>query len=97
MLSDSWQLIEFFNSNHQMVLESLEAVKLLMLVEAVELHSSWQAGHDVPTFYWLLFGRKTSGDPENFMLHHLNSIGKHQGLQPVSIYIFGYSAMYKVT
>ncbi|XP_014670974.1 PREDICTED: uncharacterized protein LOC106811771 [Priapulus caudatus] len=84
-------LIEFFNSNQQMVLESFEAVKLLMLVDAVRLQAAWQVGHDVPTFYWCLFGRETSCDPEHFMMNHLNGLGKAKCLQPVELSLLAYT------
>lgn len=61
----------------------LEALKLLMLVRAVELHRCMQGGGDVPLFCWLLFARDTSDCPRSFLSNHLSRVGRTAGLEQV--------------
>lgn len=61
----------------------LEAVKLLMLNRAVELHGCMQAGGDVPLFCWLLFARDSSDCPRSFLSNHLSHVGLSAGLEQV--------------
>lgn len=61
----------------------LEALKLLMLGRAVELHGCMQAGGDVPLFCWLLFARDSSDCPRSFLSNHLRHVGLSAGLEQV--------------
>lgn len=61
----------------------LEAVKLLMLARALELHGRMQAGGDVPLFCWLLFARDSSDSPRSFLSNHLSHVGLSAGLEQV--------------
>lgn len=61
----------------------LEALKLLMLGRAVELHGCMQAGGDVPLFCWLLFARDSSDCPRSFLSNHLSHVGLSAGLEQV--------------
>lgn len=61
----------------------LEALKLLMLVRAVELHSCMQGSGDVPLFCWLLFARDSSDCPRSFLSNHLSHVGLSAGLEQV--------------
>lgn len=61
----------------------LEALKLLMLNRAVELHSCMQGGGDVPLFCWLLFARDSSDCPRSFLSNHLSHVGLSAGLEQV--------------
>lgn len=61
----------------------MEALKLLMLSRAVELHASMQAGGDVPLFCWLLFARDSSDCPRSFLSNHLSHVGLSAGLEQV--------------
>lgn len=61
----------------------LEALKLLMLARAVELHAAMQSGHDVPIFCWLLFARDTSSCPRTLVANHLSHMGFSGGLEQV--------------
>lgn len=61
----------------------LEAIKLLMLARALELHGRMQAGGDVPLFCWLLFARDSSDSPRSFLSNHLSHVGLSAGLEQV--------------
>lgn len=61
----------------------LEALKLLMLGRAVELHGCMQGGEDVPLFCWLLFARDSSECPRSFLSNHLSHVGLSAGLEQV--------------
>lgn len=61
----------------------LEALKLLMLGRAAELHRCMQAGGDVPLFCWLLFARDSSDCPRSFLSNHLSHVGLSAGLEQV--------------
>ncbi|KAJ8389206.1 hypothetical protein AAFF_G00122260 [Aldrovandia affinis] len=52
----------------------LEAVKLLMLRTAAQLHALMQRGAQVPVFCWLLFARDSSPCPRSFLTNHLNHV-----------------------
>ncbi|KAM6900336.1 ubiquitin thioesterase otulin [Xenentodon cancila] len=69
----------------------LEALKLLMLGRAVELHSSMQAGGDVPLFCLLLFARDSSDCPRSFLCNHLRNVGLGAGLEQVEMFLLGYA------
>lgn len=62
----------------------LEALKLLMLGRAVELHTTMQEGGDVPVFCWLLYARDSSDCPRSFLSNHLSQVGFSGGLEQVS-------------
>lgn len=61
----------------------LEALKLLMLGRAAELHGRMQAGQEVPLFCWLLFARDSSSCPRSFLSNHLRHVGLSAGLEQV--------------
>ncbi|XP_060949499.1 glutamic acid-rich protein [Limanda limanda] len=69
----------------------LEALKLLMLGRAVELHGCMQAGGDVPLFCWLLFARDSSDCPRSFLCNHLSHVGLGAGLEQVEMFLLGYA------
>lgn len=69
----------------------LEALKLLMLGRAVELHSCMQGGGDVPLFCWLLFARDSSVCPRSFLSNHLRHVGLSAGLEQVEMFLLGYA------
>ncbi|XP_074549902.1 uncharacterized protein LOC141807662 [Halichoeres trimaculatus] len=69
----------------------LEALKLLMLNRAVELHGCMQAGGDVPLFCWLLFARDSSDCPRSFLSNHLSHVGLSAGLEQVEMFLLGYA------
>ncbi|XP_039983216.1 uncharacterized protein LOC120790033 [Xiphias gladius] len=69
----------------------LEALKLLMLVRAVELHSCMQGSGDVPLFCWLLFARDSSDCPRSFLSNHLSHVGLSAGLEQVEMFLLGYA------
>lgn len=61
----------------------LEALKLLMLGRAVQLHGCMQSNGDVPVFCWLLFARDSSTCPRSFLSNHLGHVGLSAGLEQV--------------
>lgn len=61
----------------------MEAIKLLMFLEAHSLYEASQKGDDVPVFVWLLFARDTSENPESLLKNHINSVGDSGGLEQV--------------
>ncbi|XP_041103143.1 ubiquitin thioesterase otulin-like [Polyodon spathula] len=69
----------------------LEAVKLLMLNTAIELHNDMQLDKDVPIFCWLLFARDSSDTPSAFLSNHLNQVGFSGGLEQVEMFLLGYT------
>ncbi|CAK8692308.1 unnamed protein product [Clavelina lepadiformis] len=78
-----------FNSGSVAEIKLFEALKLLMLKAALELHTANESGKEVPVFAWLLFARDTSEDPKNLMLNHLNPAGKTGGLEQVEMCLLG--------
>ncbi|XP_029385503.1 uncharacterized protein LOC115061332 [Echeneis naucrates] len=69
----------------------LEALKLLMLGRAVELHNCMQCSGDVPLFCWLLFARDSSDCPHSFLSNHLRHVGLSAGLEQVEMFLLGYA------
>ncbi|XP_075903541.1 uncharacterized protein LOC142902405 [Nelusetta ayraudi] len=69
----------------------LEALKLLMLGRAVQLHGQMSAGADVPLFCWLLFARDSSECPRSFLANHLGRVGLGAGLEQVEMFLLGYA------
>ncbi|XP_053198811.1 ubiquitin thioesterase otulin [Scomber japonicus] len=69
----------------------LEALKLLMLSRAVELHGFMKADEDVPLFCWLLFARDSSDCPRSFLSNHLSHVGLSAGLEQVEMFLLGYA------
>nr|XP_020475408.1 ubiquitin thioesterase otulin [Monopterus albus]XP_020475409.1 ubiquitin thioesterase otulin [Monopterus albus]XP_020475410.1 ubiquitin thioesterase otulin [Monopterus albus] len=69
----------------------LEALKLLMLGRAVELHSCMRRGRDVPLFCLLLFARDSSDCPRSFLSNHLSHVGQSAGLEQVEMFLLGYA------
>uniref|UniRef100_A0A1A7XFN9 Family with sequence similarity 105, member B, a n=3 Tax=Iconisemion striatum TaxID=60296 RepID=A0A1A7XFN9_9TELE len=74
----------------------LEAIKLLMLGRAVELHSCMLGGGEVPLFCWLLFARDTSGCPRSFLSNHLRHVGLSAGLEQVEMFLLGYALQHTI-
>ncbi|XP_040921290.1 uncharacterized protein LOC121200215 [Toxotes jaculatrix] len=69
----------------------LEALKLLMLGRAVELHGCMQGGGDVPLFCWLLFARDSSDCPRSFLVNHLRHVGLSAGMEQVEMFLLGHA------
>nr|CAB3261795.1 uncharacterized protein LOC100177299 [Phallusia mammillata] len=78
-----------FNSGSTVEIKLFEALKLLLLDTAVQLHDANMKGEEVPVFAWLLFARDTSTDPKSLMLNHLNPAGKSGGLEQVEMCLLG--------
>ncbi|XP_014839580.1 PREDICTED: ubiquitin thioesterase otulin [Poecilia mexicana] len=74
----------------------LEALKLLMLGRAAELHGRMQAGQDVPLFCWLLFARDSSVCPRSFLSNHLRHVGLSAGLEQVEMFLLGYALQHTI-
>uniref|UniRef100_A0A672H1Z2 OTU deubiquitinase with linear linkage specificity a n=1 Tax=Salarias fasciatus TaxID=181472 RepID=A0A672H1Z2_SALFA len=89
--SERQQLCERVFRGGEEELGLLEALKLLMLSRAVELHGRMQAGDDVPLFCWLLFARDSSDCPHAFLANHLSHVGLSAGLEQVEMFLLGYA------
>ncbi|XP_010883843.2 uncharacterized protein LOC105019388 isoform X1 [Esox lucius] len=74
----------------------LEALKVLMLARASELHAAMQGGGDVPVFCWLLFARDSSDRPRAFLSNHLSKVGFSGGLEQVEMFLLGYTLRYTI-
>ena len=74
-----------FNTEEEVDLLLMEAVKLFMLLSALELYKLQLEGADVPTFAVLMFARDTSSNIESFVQNHLNCVGDSGGLEQVSL------------
>lgn len=90
-VSERQQLCERVFQGGEEELGLLEALKLLMLSRAVELHGCMQAGKDVPLFCWLLFARDSSDTPHSFLANHLSHVGLSAGLEQVEMFLLGYA------
>uniref|UniRef100_T1J9E1 OTU domain-containing protein n=1 Tax=Strigamia maritima TaxID=126957 RepID=T1J9E1_STRMM len=82
-------LVDQFNSNPDMDVQLMEAVKLLMFIRSAELYEQSLSGCDVPIFAILMFARETSETPKHFMENHLNLVGDSAGLEQVEMYLLG--------
>ncbi|XP_022196804.1 uncharacterized protein LOC111054142 isoform X3 [Nilaparvata lugens] len=87
--SRSSQLEHLLNSNPQIDLLVMEAVKLFMLDKAITLHSQISSGRDVPLHGILLFSRDTSVTPQGFLENHLSKVGDTGGLEMVEMLLLG--------
>ncbi|KAK6299888.1 hypothetical protein J4Q44_G00299210 [Coregonus suidteri] len=68
----------------------LEALKLLMLGRAVELHTTMQEGGDVPVFCWrCLRTRPPPTAHATFLSNHLSQVGFSGGLEQVEMFLLG--------
>uniref|UniRef100_A0AAV2LA28 Uncharacterized protein n=1 Tax=Knipowitschia caucasica TaxID=637954 RepID=A0AAV2LA28_KNICA len=85
------QLCEQWFQGGEEELALLEALKLLMLSRAVELHCSMHKGDDTPLFCWLLFARDSSDSPRSFLANHLSHVGLSAGLEQVEMFLLGYA------
>ncbi|XP_068160579.1 uncharacterized protein [Antennarius striatus] len=90
-VAERQQLCERAFQGGEEELALLEAMKLLMLDRAAELHGRMQAGKDVPLFCWLLFARDSSDCPHAFLSNHLSHVGLSAGLEQVEMFLLGYA------
>lgn len=84
-------LHEFNGENRSIDFALMEATKLLMLQQAVQLYEKMQQGEDVPVWVFILFARDTSPDPQRLMTNHLNNVGDTGGLEQVEMFLLGYT------
>ncbi|XP_015231183.1 PREDICTED: ubiquitin thioesterase otulin [Cyprinodon variegatus] len=90
------QLCERLFQGEEEELGMLEALKLLMLGRASELHGRMQVGEDVPLFCWLLFARDSSDCPRSFLSNHLSYVGLSAGLEQVEMFLLGYALQHTI-
>ncbi|PWA18088.1 hypothetical protein CCH79_00004060 [Gambusia affinis] len=90
------QLCERLFQGEEEELGMLEALKLLMLGRAAELHGRMQAGQEVPLFCWLLFARDSSSCPRSFLSNHLRHVGLSAGLEQVEMFLLGYALQHTI-
>ncbi|KAI2649123.1 Ubiquitin thioesterase otulin [Labeo rohita] len=74
----------------------LEALKFLMLAEAVDLHHKMTTDQEVPVFCWLLFARDTSENPQTLLANHLSQIGFSGGVEQVEMFLLGYALKHTI-
>ena len=78
-------LAALLNCDLTLDLHIMEAVKLHMLWNAMQLHQQNSIGTDeVPLFAMLMFARDTSETPKDLMNNHLRDVGNTGGLEQVS-------------
>ncbi|XP_041366118.1 uncharacterized protein LOC121381083 isoform X2 [Gigantopelta aegis] len=85
------QMVGLLNWEPTTDLELEEGVKIMMLVDAVELNKANLAGQDVPIFVWLMFARDTSETVDKFVTNHLNCVGDSAGLEQVEMCLLGHT------
>jgi len=71
------------NHNPEVDLQLLEAVKVLMMLNALSLYEDNLCGNRVPIFVWLLYARETSHTPEMLFRNHIDRIGDSSGIEQV--------------
>lgn len=76
-------LVNMLNNDPWLDARLCEAVKLLMLVGALELKVASDKGQPLPLFAELLFARDTSSTPNDLMHNHLRHVGDTAGLEQV--------------
>ncbi|XP_073686499.1 uncharacterized protein [Garra rufa] len=74
----------------------LEALKFLMLAEAVDLHQKMTTDQEVPVFCWLLFARDTSENPQTLLANHLSQIGFSGGVEQAKMFLLGYALKHTI-
>lgn len=87
---NSWP-VNLLNSDTKVDLQCMEAIKLLMFLEAHSLYEASQRGDDVPVFVWLLFARDTSENLESLVKNHINPVGDSGGLEQIEMILLGYT------
>lgn len=87
---NSWP-VNLLNLDTKVDLQCMEAIKLLMFLEAHSLYEASQKGDDVPVFVWLLFARDTSENPESLLKNHINPVGDSGGLEQIEMILLGYT------
>ncbi|KAM4718397.1 uncharacterized protein FYW61_016235 [Anableps anableps] len=94
--AERWKLCKQLFQGEEEELGMLEALKLLMLGRASELHGRMQVGEDVPLFCWLLFARDSSGCLRSFLSNHLRHVGLSAGLEQVEMFLLGYALQHTI-
>jgi len=79
------------NSSPRVDLQVCEAVKLLMLAEAIRLYGRQRGGDELPLFAVILFARESSRSLEAFVANHLNTVGDCGGLEQVDMFLLGHA------
>ncbi|XP_062617477.1 uncharacterized protein LOC134279138 isoform X1 [Saccostrea cucullata] len=86
----SWS-VNLLNQDTKADLQCMEAIKLLMFLEAHSLYEASQRGEEVPVFVWLLFARDTSENPDSLVRNHINPVGDCGGLEQIEMILLGYT------
>lgn len=80
-----------FNSDLVLDVKMMEAAKLLMLVDIIEIYKQHELAAEIPVFAWLLFARETSTTPADLIKNHLNMVGNTGGLEQVEMFLLGHA------
>ena len=75
--------MDSLNNCQRLDVQLCEAVKLHMLVAALQLFATSSCGGSVPLFAMIMFARQSSETPEQLMKNHLNVVGDTGGLEQV--------------
>lgn len=84
-------LMILLNSDSDLDICLMEAIKILMMVTIIELHESLITNEIVPVFVMILFARNTSLSLQEFIFNHLNCVGDTTRLEQVDLYLLGYT------
>ncbi|XP_054281034.1 uncharacterized protein LOC128998734 isoform X1 [Macrosteles quadrilineatus] len=88
-------LSHLLNTDPNLDLHIMEAVKLHMMLAALDLYQASTNGEEVPLFSILMYARDTSEVPLDFMNNHLIKVGDSGGLEQdvhsVEMFLLGYT------
>ena len=80
-------LLSRLNNDPHLDMIICEAMKLHMMVVAMDLYIDNISGANIPLFAMIMYARHTSQTPEELMTNHLNPVGDTAGLEQVEFYI----------
>ncbi|XP_076045085.1 uncharacterized protein LOC143027610 isoform X2 [Oratosquilla oratoria] len=78
------------NSNPHIDIKICEAIKLHMMMAAVDLYQRNISGDSVPLFAMIMFARQSSETPKEFLANHLNAVGDTAGLEQIEMFLLGH-------
>ncbi|XP_076114101.1 uncharacterized protein LOC143082342 isoform X1 [Mytilus galloprovincialis] len=88
--------INLLNSDPTCDLYLMEGLKLLMLLNMLDLKDKQDRDEDIPIFVWLLFARDTSESPIMFVKNHLNNLGNNAGIEQIEMYLLGHTLSVRI-
>ncbi|XP_063401172.1 serine-rich adhesin for platelets-like isoform X2 [Mytilus trossulus] len=88
--------INLLNSDPTCDLHLMEGLKLLMLLNMLDLKDKQDRDEDIPIFVWLLFARDTSESPFMFVKNHLNNLGNNAGIEQIEMFLLGHTLSVRI-